>query len=210
MDLARFPAYLLKGVCPLSSGLHHKVKFSLISLIASNISHEHLVEVCGEALQVGCRFCLYLWFLGILCSHGSPLAAFSKFCLTFCCLLLWYLLSTIHALHKWQCSSLISSYKLLYFLISETTRLPCCFDLFKEVIIFKLDFVDYYFVVQVGITYKLSISYSEMEPNNVFGLKVPCMQSLVCVYFFKPVVIFFYSKWEASHYIRSCERMKGG
>lgn len=108
MGLARFSAYLLKGVCSLSSELPHKVKFSLISLIASNTSHEPLEEVCGEALQIGCRFCLYLWFPGILCSHGSPHAAFGKLYLTSYCLLLWYLLSTIHALHKWQCSSLIS------------------------------------------------------------------------------------------------------
>ena len=81
-----------------------------------------------------------------------------------------------------QVSSL-SSYKLLYFLIFETTRLPCCFDVFKEVTIFKLDFVDYDFVVWVGTTYQLSISHAEMEPNNVFVLKVP-MYAVSCLCLF--------------------------
>lgn len=112
MDLASFPAYLLKGDCSLSPWLHQKVKFSLIFLIASRISHEHLVEVCGEVLESGCRFSLFLGFPEILYPQGSPHSAFSKFCLTFSYLLLCYLMSAIHALPKWasvQAPSLFTS-----------------------------------------------------------------------------------------------------
>lgn len=95
--------------------------------------------VGNQLPESGSRFLLCLWFLGILCCHGSPHSVFSKFYLTYSYLLVCMVLDACHS-----CSSQVIqylnpiSYKLIYFLMFETTRLPCDFDVFKK----SYDFVD--------------------------------------------------------------------
>lgn len=93
-------------------------KVSVISSPVSSLSHEQLVEVCGEAPESGYRCCVFgsQGSSALTVAHTQSLANVSWLS-SF--LLEWYLMSAIHAIHKWASvqvpSLLIICFISLYF-----------------------------------------------------------------------------------------------